>query len=109
MIDRRPRRISSSLFPLNITPAITSIQPPAAWKPVLTPVRGAVASPAAADALHRRAIGRPDRRARGMGGLHGLRPNAGGDDLRPLAPCVRRATAPCARRCDGPSPPHPRL
>jgi hypothetical protein len=31
--DRRTRRISSSLLPENITPATTSIQPPAVWNP----------------------------------------------------------------------------
>ena len=38
MIDRRTRRISSSLLPLNITPAITSTHPPAWWNGPLGPL-----------------------------------------------------------------------
>src|SRR5437016_463183 len=38
MMARRTRRISSSLFPLNITPAMTSIQPPAWWNGPLGPL-----------------------------------------------------------------------
>src|SRR5215210_7618596 len=38
MIARRTRRISSSLLPLNITPAMTSTQPPAWWKGPLGPL-----------------------------------------------------------------------
>src|ERR1700693_3573284 len=38
MIARRTRRISSSLLPLNITPAITSIHPPAWWNGPLGPL-----------------------------------------------------------------------
>jgi hypothetical protein len=38
MIARRTRRISSSLFPLNITPAMTSIHPPAWWNGPLGPL-----------------------------------------------------------------------
>ena len=36
IIDRRTRRMSSSLLPLNMTPAMTSIQPPAWWNGPLT-------------------------------------------------------------------------
>src|SRR4029077_8568258 len=38
MIARRTRRISSSLLPLNITPAITSIHPPLWWNGPLGPL-----------------------------------------------------------------------
>src|SRR4051812_27657508 len=38
MIERRALRMSSSLFPLNITPAMTSIQPPLGWKGPLGPL-----------------------------------------------------------------------
>src|SRR6476660_3177138 len=38
MMARRTRRISSSLFPLNITPAMTSIHPPAWWNGPLGPL-----------------------------------------------------------------------
>src|SRR6266550_882031 len=38
MIARRTRRISSSLFPLNMTPAMTSIHPPAWWNGPLGPL-----------------------------------------------------------------------
>ena len=36
IVARRTRRSSSSVLPLNITPAITSIQPPVSWNPPLT-------------------------------------------------------------------------
>src|SRR5687768_10804890 len=36
IIERLTRRMSSSLLPLNMTPAITSIQPPAWWNGPLT-------------------------------------------------------------------------
>src|ERR1700716_1731807 len=38
MIALRMRRMSSSLFPLNITPAMTSIHPPAWWNGPLGPL-----------------------------------------------------------------------
>src|ERR1700749_4894635 len=38
MIARRTRRKSSSLFPLNMTPAITSIHPPVWWNGPLGPL-----------------------------------------------------------------------
>src|ERR1700674_574357 len=38
MIARRTRRMSSSLLPLNMTPAITSIHPPAWWNGPLGPL-----------------------------------------------------------------------
>src|SRR5450759_4550850 len=38
MMARRTRRISSSLLPLNITPAITSIHPPLWWNGPLGPL-----------------------------------------------------------------------
>src|ERR1700674_2763712 len=38
MMERRTRRMSSSLLPLNITPAITSIHPPAWWNGPLGPL-----------------------------------------------------------------------
>src|SRR3954453_20576613 len=38
MIERRTLRMSSSLFPLNITPAMTSIHPPLWWKGPLGPL-----------------------------------------------------------------------
>src|SRR6185436_12448734 len=38
MMARRTRRKSSSLLPLNMTPAITSIHPPAWWKGPLGPL-----------------------------------------------------------------------
>src|ERR1035437_4409475 len=38
MMERRTRRISSSLWPLNITPAITSIHPPLWWNGPLGPL-----------------------------------------------------------------------
>src|SRR3954470_5182874 len=38
MIARRTRRISSSLLPLNMTPAMTSIHPPAWWNGPLGPL-----------------------------------------------------------------------
>src|SRR5450830_1350162 len=38
MMERRTRRMSSSLLPLNITPAITSIHPPAWWNCPLGPL-----------------------------------------------------------------------
>src|SRR6202163_2932364 len=38
IIARRTRRISSSLLPLNITPAITSIHPPLWWNGPLGPL-----------------------------------------------------------------------
>src|SRR3954471_22618525 len=38
MMERRTRRISSSLLPLNITPAMTSIHPPAWWNGPLGPL-----------------------------------------------------------------------
>src|ERR1035437_4756529 len=38
MMERRTRRISSSLLPLNITPAITSIHPPLWWNGPLGPL-----------------------------------------------------------------------
>src|SRR6202011_5825974 len=38
MIARRTRRMSSSLLPLNITPAMTSIHPPAWWNGPLGPL-----------------------------------------------------------------------
>src|SRR6266550_3051294 len=38
MMARRTRRISSSLFPLNMTPAMTSIHPPAWWNGPLGPL-----------------------------------------------------------------------
>src|SRR5438477_10679197 len=42
MIARRTRRSSSSLLPLNITPAMTSIQPPVWWNDWLMSGRAAV-------------------------------------------------------------------
>src|SRR6476620_502597 len=38
MTARRTRRMSSSLLPLNITPAMTSTQPPPWWKGPLGPL-----------------------------------------------------------------------
>src|ERR1700686_1537370 len=38
LIRRRTRRISSSLLPLNMTPAMTSIHPPAWWNGPLGPL-----------------------------------------------------------------------
>src|SRR6202521_4998323 len=38
IIARRTRRMSSSLLPLNITPAMTSIHPPAWWNGPLGPL-----------------------------------------------------------------------
>src|SRR5436305_13105424 len=38
MMARRTRRMSSSLLPLNITPAMTSIHPPAWWNGPLGPL-----------------------------------------------------------------------
>src|SRR5213595_2573495 len=38
MMARRTRRISSSLLPLNITPAMTSIHPPLWWNGPLGPL-----------------------------------------------------------------------
>src|SRR5688500_15887304 len=46
MVARRTRRMSSSLLPLNITPATTSIQPPDAWNVTFTRRSLVVARPA---------------------------------------------------------------
>src|SRR3954462_7145858 len=69
MMERRTRRISSSLLPLNITPAMTSIQPPAWWKGPLGPLTTgrdlyAVRPPATVGRMGRRgAAGADDHRA----------------------------------------------
>src|SRR5687768_1235641 len=46
MVARRTRRMSSSLLPLNITPATTSIQPPDVWNVPFTRRSLVVARPA---------------------------------------------------------------
>src|SRR5260221_9604413 len=59
MIARRTRRSSSSLLPLNITPAMTSIQPPVWWNDWLMSGRAAVCGRVVVGRLA--AVADPDR------------------------------------------------
>src|SRR3981081_3306013 len=85
MIARRTRRISSSLLPLNITPAITSIHPPAWWNGPLGPLttgrdlygedlRGSICPAVHRDGERRAGLSaaRRDREVRDHEELHGL-------------------------------------
>src|SRR3954468_19930190 len=88
MIALRTRRISSSLLPLNMTPATTSIHPPVWWKGPLGPLTTgrdlyAVRPHATVGRIH---PGAADEDARPRGHLRGR-----GENLDPGVPPGRSA------------------